>query len=112
MAEPTAPTVGVVRWTESDTATDAGAEDVDRMEPASPRHARACGGMLQRTVVAGQDALTSSAEATPSRSTGSPNASWPRWSSASPIARNCEPAPSSPTRVGASIRLRSASASS
>jgi hypothetical protein len=55
------PTVGVVRWTESDTP-DA-AEDPDRMEPASPRHARPGGGAWKRTVVAGQEALTSSAEA-------------------------------------------------
>jgi hypothetical protein len=62
VADPT-PTVGVVRWTEPDTAggpTDP--EDLDRMEPASPRHARARDGVWKRTVVAGQEALTSSAE--------------------------------------------------
>lgn len=62
MADPT-PTVGVVRWTGPDTTT--GTEDSDRMEPASPRHARARGGAWQRTVVAGQKALTSQAREAP-----------------------------------------------
>jgi hypothetical protein len=62
LAEHTTPTVGVVRWTEPE-ATALGVEDPDRMEPASPRHSRARGGVWQRTIMAGQDALTSSAEA-------------------------------------------------
>lgn len=62
MAETTTTfTVGVVRWTETDPA--AGVQDPDRMEPASPRHTSVSSGVWRRTVVAGQEALASSAEA-------------------------------------------------
>ena len=60
MVDPT-PTVGVVRWAGPDTPDDA--EDPGWMELASPRHARSGDRAWKRTVVAGQEALTSSAEA-------------------------------------------------
>ena len=56
--------VEVVRWVEEPgppEQPDGGS--ADRMQPASPRHARPRTGLWRRTVTAGQEALTSASEA-------------------------------------------------
>ena len=57
--------VEVVRWVQEpdDSAEQPDHDSSDRMQPASPRHARPRTGVWRRTVAAGREALAASSEA-------------------------------------------------